>query len=161
MSKLFSYYADNVDHAWYDSSNVKYSECIDNKDDLKTLKVVFSNGTQYQYEGISVNDYLLFREAQSQGQTLNRLIKQKNSGYTKLDNVDLDLINEEYTMRSGGGFSIENTVDGGFIIKTMTDETVYSSDGKIFDKDLLGTILDILNSVGTKIKLVKDESGRV
>ena len=158
MSKLFSYYSDKVDHAWYDSSNVVYSECIDNEDALKTLKIVFSNGTQYQYEGISVNDYLLFREAQSQGQTLNKLIKQRNEGYSKLENVDLEKLNEEYALRSGGGFIIENTVENGFIIKNVTDEVVYSSDGKIFDKDLLETITGILASVGTKFTISKEES---
>lgn len=161
MSKLFSYYSDNVDHAWYDSSNVVYSECIDNKDDLKTLKVVFSNGTQYEYSGISVNDYLLFREASSQGQTLNRLIKQKNSGYTKLENANMEAINEEYAVRSGCGFIVENTIENGFVIKKNTNEVVYSSDGKIFDKDLLDTIVDILSAVGSKIIILKDESNRV
>ena len=49
MAKLLNVYSNNVDKAWYRSSNVLFSECIDNEDKFKTLKVVFSNGRQYQY----------------------------------------------------------------------------------------------------------------
>jgi hypothetical protein len=161
MSKLFSYYSDNVDHAWYDSTNVIYSECIDNKDDFKTLKVVFSNGTQYEYEGVSVNDYLLFREAPSQGQALNKLIKTNNSGYKKLDNVDLKLINEEYISRRDNNFFVENTIENGFIIRNLTNNIVYSNEGKIFDNDMMETITTILSSVGVRFKVDKNEADKV
>ena len=82
MAKLFNYYSKlnentGIDKSWYQSSNVLYSECIDVEDELKTLKVVFKNGTQYQYEDVDVNDYLLFRDAESQGQALNKIIKKK------------------------------------------------------------------------------------
>ena len=55
MSKIFNYYSDKVDHTWYNSSNIVYSECIDHDDALKTLKVVFANGTQYAYYDVDVN----------------------------------------------------------------------------------------------------------
>ena len=74
MSKLFNYYADDVDKTWYNSSNIKYSECIDKDGELKTLNIVFSNGTQYQYSGLTVQDYLLFRDSDSQGKALNKII---------------------------------------------------------------------------------------
>lgn len=42
MSKLLNVYSDNIDRTWYKSSNILYSECIDNDNKPKTLKVVFS-----------------------------------------------------------------------------------------------------------------------
>ena len=77
MAKMFNYYANDVDHTWYDSSNIKYSECIDKENSLKTLKVVFNNGSQYEYRGVDVNDYLMFREDMSQGKALCKYIKSK------------------------------------------------------------------------------------
>ena len=63
MSKIFSYYGKNKDgndseKVWYNSSNVIFSECIDHDDDLKSLKVIFSNGGTYQYEKVPVDQYL-------------------------------------------------------------------------------------------------------
>lgn len=98
MARKFKIYKDNVERCWYDSSNVIYTECIDNKDALKTLKVVFSNGTQYQYNEVPVMDYLVFREDASQGKALNRLIKGNKYEYVKLENVDINALNEEYEM---------------------------------------------------------------
>jgi len=95
MAKKFKIYKDNVERCWYDSSNVVYTECIDNYNELKTLKVVFSNGTQYQYNDIPVMDYLVFREDASQGKALNRLIKKNKYEYEKLDDVDVEVLNEE------------------------------------------------------------------
>lgn len=154
MAKLFNYYADNVDHTWYKSSNIVYSECIDHENELKTLKVVFSNGTQYTYHDVDVNQYLLFREAESQGKALNRLIKGNSYPYEKNENADLEAINEEYMFRSGGGFLISNKPDG-FTIKTNSDETVYSDEGNMYDKDLMDKITNILTSVGVKFKVLE------
>ena len=151
MSKKFSYYANDIDHAWYDSSNVIYSECIDHDERLKTLKVVFANGTQYQYDDVPVQDYLLFRESQSQGQALNRLIKGGKYKYQKLDNVDLDLLNEDLVFRSGNGFFVRNS-DDGFDIKNSLDDVVYHLDGKL-DDDKFNLIMDILKSVGVIFKI--------
>jgi len=103
MSKKFNLYCNGVDKTWYDSSNVVYTECIDNENKPKTLKVVFSNGTQYQYNDVDVRDYLLLRENSSQGKALNRLIKEKKYEYKKLENADLDAINEELFFRSKKG----------------------------------------------------------
>ena len=151
MSKKFNYYANDIDHAWYDSSNVVYSECIDHDDRLKTLKIVFSNGTQYQYDDVPVQDHLLFRESQSQGQALNRLIKGGKYKYQKLDNVDLEVLNEELLFRSGNGFIIKND-DSGFEIKNSQNEVVYNLDEKMTDENFKITT-DILKSVGVTFKI--------
>ena len=90
MSKIFNLYTKNkdgidVDRTWYQSSNIKYSECLDYDNRLKTLKVVFNNGTQYEYKNVNSQDYLLFRDASSQGKALNEYIKPKGYEYEKLD----------------------------------------------------------------------------
>ena len=59
---LFRYYdqENRIDRAWYDSSNIVYSECDDNQDALKTLRIVFKTGDMYEYKEVDVNDYLMF-----------------------------------------------------------------------------------------------------
>ena len=157
MSKLFNFYANDVDKAWYSSSNIKYSECIDKEGQLKVLKVVFSNGTQYQYNGVNVQDYLMFRENESQGKALNKFIKAKGYEFEKLDNADRDAINEEYSFRTGKGAEIES-YDGGI--------RVYDSQRHVLcDIDLSkeqsyeGVIKQILESVGYIVKEQDFESG--
>ncbi|MBP5177678.1 MAG: KTSC domain-containing protein, partial [Clostridia bacterium] len=56
-----------LDRVWFDSSNVVYSECDDNVDDLKTLRVVFKTGDLYQYKDVDVKDYLMFIAGGTQG----------------------------------------------------------------------------------------------
>lgn len=156
MGKIFNFYTKNddginVDKTWYDSSNIKYSECLDPDDELKTLRVVFSNGTQYEYKGVETQQYLLFREDASQGKALNRLIKAGKYEYTKLDNVNLDDINNELTFRSGKGFTISN--NSKFEIKNNVNDTVYQLD-KELDKDTFDMLKDILTSLSINIKEV-------
>ena len=107
MSKIYNFYKEDnsgvsVDKTWYDSSNVIYTECIDNDGELKQLKVVFANGSQYLYKDVDVRDYLLLREASSQGSTLNRIIKKKGYEYERLDNANLENIREEYEKVKNG-----------------------------------------------------------
>ena len=84
MSKILRVYNNETDKAWYNSSNIKFSKCIDHKNDLKTLDVVFNNGSTYRYKEVNVNDYLMFREAPSQGKALNQYVKTKGYEYEKL-----------------------------------------------------------------------------
>lgn len=79
---IFRYYDEEarVDRAWYDSSNVLYSECDDKENELKVLRVVFKNGATYVYKNVNVNDYLMFMAGGldgSNGKALNRFIKPK------------------------------------------------------------------------------------
>jgi hypothetical protein len=94
MSKKISIYENSLDKAWYDSSNIIYSECDDNQDALKTLRVVFKQGRQYQYSDVDVNDYLLFREGKSQGEALNKFIKKYKA--ERIQDASLEEIQEEY-----------------------------------------------------------------
>ena len=156
-SKIFNIYTKNkdgidVDKCWYDSSNVIYTECLDPDNELKTLRVVFSNGTQYEYKKVDSRDYLLLREDQSQGKALNRLIKEKKYEYVKLENADLDAIEEELFFRSKNGFYIENSSTN-FEIKNNKDESVFKL-SKPLEEDYFDLVVDILKSVGIVTKIV-------
>ena len=152
MAKKFNIYCDGVDKTWYNSSNVIYSECIDHDNKPKTLKVVFSNGTQYEYKNVDVRDYLLLRESDSQGKALNRLIKEKNYEYEKLENANLDEINDELFFRSNNGFYVENNKNH-FEIKNNKDESVFKL-SKPLEEGYFELVLDILKSVGITTKTV-------
>jgi len=152
MAKKFNIYCDGVDKTWYNSSNIIYSECIDHDNKPKTLKVVFSNGTQYEYKNVDVRDFLLFRESESQGKALNRLIKEKNYEYEKLENANLDEINDELFFRSNNGFYVENN-ENHFEIKNNKDESVFKL-SKPLEEGYFELVLDILKSVGITTKTV-------
>ena len=158
MSKIFGFYKEDengvgLDRYWFDSSNVKYCECIDKEGERKTLRVVFNNGSQYEYTGVDVNHYLLFSEDASQGKALNKYIKGNKYEFKKLDNVDVQEINDELDYRVGGGNFLELTADG-FNILDNKDSVLYSSDITI-GEDLSNAIVDIVKLFGHKIKLVK------
>jgi hypothetical protein len=152
MAKKFNIYCNGVDKTWYNSNNVIYSECIDHDNKPKTLKVVFSNGTQYEYKNVDVRDFLLFRESESQGKALNRLIKEKNYEYEKLENANLDEINDELFFRSNNGFYVENN-ENHFEIKNNKDESVFKL-SKPLEEGYFELVLDILKSVGITTKTV-------
>lgn len=85
-----------LDRAWYKSSNIVYSECDDNLNELKTLRVVFKNGATYQYKKVDVNDYLMFMHGGldgSNGKALNKFIKPKYE-FEKLEDTNLTKLNE-------------------------------------------------------------------
>lgn len=87
-----------LDKAWYDSSNIVYSECDDTKDELKTLRVVFKNGACYEYKNIEVQDYVMFMRGGldgSNGKALNNFIKKNKYEYERLEDANLTLIKEE------------------------------------------------------------------
>lgn len=160
MSKKFSYYAKNKDgidteYCWYDSSNVVYTECLDPDNDFKTLKVVFSNGTQYEYKKVNSMDYLLLREDSSQGKALNRIIKGKKYEYEKLGNADLDAINDELFFRSNDGIYIENGSEF-FEIRNNKDESLFKL-SKPLDKDYFDLVVDILKAVGKNVKEIEHD----
>lgn len=122
MSKIFNLYKENLDKAWYDSSNVLYSECDDTDGQLKTVRVTFSNGRTYQYENVKVNDYLLFREDASQGKALNRIMKQYD--VKRIDDLVVEDIKKELrelTQPQDDDFSVH--FDGNKVI-IMNHETL-------------------------------------
>lgn len=91
MAKIYNHYKCNVDHTWYDSSNIIYSECFDSPD-YKSLKIVFKGGRTYLYKDVDPMDYLLFRDGESNGKIFNSKIK--NLPCTKLEDTNLEKLEE-------------------------------------------------------------------
>ena len=152
MSKILSVYNNETDKAWYNSSNIKFSKCIDHKNDLKTLDVVFNNGSTYRYKEVNVNDYLMFREAASQGKALNQYIKSKGYEYEKLPNADIGLIEEELNDRSLQTYIIDNSER--FTIYDYLGNTVYENT-KLSEEEY-SNIVNILKSVNVNFKAKKE-----
>ena len=87
-----------TDRNWFESSNVLYSEFIEDSNENKgDLRVVFKNGKQYLYKDVLYLDYLGFKRASlgdSNGKSLNAFIIKKYAG-EKDGEADLVKINEE------------------------------------------------------------------
>lgn len=154
MSKIFNFYTidkngNNVDRTWFDSSTIKYAECLDKDNDLKTLKVVFNNGTQYEYKKVNVNHYLLFREDASTGKGLNKYIKANNYEYEKLENADLATLDGELSFRQNGGIFVFYD-DGKFTMKDNKDKVICEKDVKITEA-AFNTICSALEAVGKQL----------
>ena len=149
MSKIFNFYANDTDKTWYQSSNIRYSECIDHDNELKTLKVVFNNGTQYQYNKVDVRDYLLFRDASSQGKALNEHIKSKGYAYEKLENADLAALDSELTFRMEDGIFVFYD-NGKFTMKDNKDRIICEKDVTLSEASF-NTICSALEAVGKQL----------
>jgi hypothetical protein len=153
--KIFSFYSNDVDRVWYQSSNIKYSECIDHDNELKTLTVVFNNGTQYRYDKVDVRDYLLFKNDESQGKALNQFIKTKGYSYEKLDNADLATLDGELTFRMEGGVFVD--YDGEHLkMRNNKDEVILDKETKI-DREALNAVCAALTAIGKDVKLITTE----
>ena len=90
---VYNKYTNSRDYTWYDSSNIVYSECIDTTEEEKTLKIVFKQGRTYIYRKVDVNDYLLFRNAESNGKAFNQYIKKYEC--VRLPDTDLNKLEEQ------------------------------------------------------------------
>ena len=160
MSKVFNLYTkdsdgNDIDRTWYQSSNIKYSECVDHDNELKTLRVVFNNAAQYEYKNVDVSQYLLFRDSESQGKALNQHIKSKDYSYEKLENADLVTLDGELTFRMEGGVFVD--YDG----KTMTmrdnkDAVIFEKETNL-DREALNAVCGALAAVGKEVKLTTSE----
>ena len=98
MAIIYNKYINNRDHSWYDSSNVLYSVCYDTNAGKKTLKIVFREGRTYLYRDVDVNDYLLFRNSESHGKSVNEFIIKKYKGVRLSDTSmeELDKLKDEF-----------------------------------------------------------------
>ena len=96
---LFRYYDEEnkIDRAWYSSSNIVYSECDDNLNDFKTLRIVFKTGDMYEYKNVEVGDYLMFMAGGldgSNGKAFYKFIRPKYETEKK-ERLNLDVITAE------------------------------------------------------------------
>lgn len=160
MSIVYNNYINNIDHTWYDSSNIIYSQCFDSKTNEKSLKIVFKAGRTYLYRNVMDTDYILFRNAASNGKTFNEIIKKYDC--LRLQDTNLDELEalknrfiqdnqktEEIT--SGLCYVIEiNNETGEFRLK-MNDNTVFEGkEGEV-------SILNLFNSMNFKYRLTDME----
>lgn len=152
MSKILSKYDNNLDKAWYDSSNIIYSECDDNDNALKTVRVTFKDGRTYQYNNVNVNDYLMFRESESQGKTFNSYLKQYEC--VKIENKNIEDINKELEELLHPSEECKVTLSENklTIIDNEKNEHIYEIDEKY--SDIFAQVFSILD-----VKfLIKNES---
>lgn len=89
---IYNKYINERDYSWYDSSNILFSECIDTTQEEKTLKIVFKNGRKYLYKNVNVKDYLLFKNAESNGSAFNKHIRKYET--VRMPDVDLKEIDD-------------------------------------------------------------------
>ena len=133
MSKIYEHYENNTQCCWYDSSNIIFSKCYD-KGDTVNLKIVFKRGATYLYRDVNKNDYLIFRDSQSNGSVFNKHIKQYP--YTILSDTNLDELNEmkECFIEEDNAKDISQTSDVDYKIK-FVDKTgefsLLNKDGKV------------------------------
>ena len=149
MSKIFGFYANDKDTNWYQSSNIRYSECDDHDNELKTLRVVFNNGTQYEYKNVNVQDYLMFRNDTSQGKALNQYIKAKGYEYEKLEDANMEALEDELNFRLEEGIFVY--YDGEvFRMKDSTDNIICENNVKLTEAAFNNTC-DALRAVGKQL----------
>lgn len=98
---LNSFYNENTrtDKAWFDSSNIVYSEFVEDPNKNEgDLYVTFKNGATYKYKNVQITpDYVMFKHGGlegSHGKALNAHIKPKYE-FEKVDNRDVDKLLEE------------------------------------------------------------------
>ena len=150
MSRIFGFYANDVDKNWYQSSTIRYSECDDHDNDLKTLRVVFNNGSQYEYKKVSVQDYLMFRNNDaSQGKALNQYIKAKGYEYEKLEDANMEALEDELNFRLEEGIFV--FYDGEtFTMKDNKDNIICENKVKLTEEAFNNTC-DALRAVGKQL----------
>ena len=104
---------ENKVKAIYSSSNI----CASTYDkQTQSLTIIFNNGGQYDYEGVSGTDYARFELADSQGAVFNTHIKKYS--FSKLDKVDVkDILVEVDSIKNA-----EDKIKIDHAIKTMVDK---------------------------------------
>ena len=149
----FGYYIDNVmDRAWFDSSNVIYGECDESNTQYKTVRLVFKNGLRYQYNDVLVADWVSFKNADSQGRVLNKYFKEPGYKYERLDNVDLDKLNEELENKMGYEFVLCFDTDSQVLTLIENKSGVEKYKMACPDSNVALSIKDMLVSIGHTVK---------
>ena len=102
-----------------------------------------------------MRDYLLFRDAESQGKALNQYIKPKGYAYEKLENADLATLDGELTFRMEGGVFVD--YDGEHLkMRNNKDEVILEKETKI-NKEALNAVCAALTAIGKDVKLTTTE----
>jgi hypothetical protein len=136
--------------AMYSSSNICASVYDTATGDLT---LIFNNGGQYQYAGVSKTDYTRFETADSQGVVMNTHIKKYP--FTKLDKVDTTEILKEVEDLS---VSAEPEVTPEMATKQMLGDMTSIIDNYIKNGTITATSLGLLKvSMGQYEEVIKNQ----
>ena len=150
MSKIFSHYEKDLDKAWYDSSNIVYSECDDMDSDLKIVRIVFKSGATYEYLDVNVYDYLMFREASSQGTAFNKYLKKYK--FNKLENSNIEDLKSELEKFTEYDYIIDFN-DGKVSVKKQNEEkSLIEIDASEEEFKKIETIVKTFDKIKVKIQ---------
>lgn len=150
----FGYYLDNVkDKAWFNSSNVIYGECDESDTQEKTVRLVFKNGTVYQYEKVNVYDWTLFKNSDSQGKALREIFIENEYPYSRLkDKMDINALNEEYEFRAiHKGLTIMVDDNNHATVMDNEDKPLYECDE---GKERVSVMEGLLKALGHQVKII-------
>lgn len=145
-------YINNVEHLWYESSNLVYTACYNGNRQEKTLKVVFKSGATYIYKDVDVNDYMAFtRTSGSNGSTFNTYIVKKYKGI-RMSDTDLNKLEElrkEYANETQKVSDAMSPLNYCLEINDETGEFRLVLDGKVIYEGVEGqvSIVNLLNSM--------------
>ena len=116
-------YINNVEHIWYESSNLVYSACYNGARQEKTLKVVFKNGRTYIYKDVDVNDYMAYtRTYSSNGSAFNTYIVKKYKGI-RVSDTDETKLEELRKMFAEEDMKIEKALSPFSYVLEINDTT--------------------------------------
>jgi hypothetical protein len=157
MSKIYEKYCNSIQYCWYDSSNIIFSKCYDNPGQYKVVKIIFKNGRTYLYKDVLDNDYLAFRDAESNGIAFTKHIKQYTA--TRIQDTDLDKLNElkEQFINENNDLQETKVSDLGYVIEfcDKTGEFAIKLKDKVIYHGIEGqvSIINLLQSMGISCTL--------
>ena len=151
----FSYYIDNViDKAWFDSSNVVYAECDESYDQYKVVRIVFKNGSTYQYHDVLVSDWVSFKHADSQGKALNEYFKKPGYKYERIEDRNLEELESELNDKMDYDFNlvVDNENNLLSLVDNKVNEEKYSMPYP--GEEITNSIKGLLESIGYSVRYV-------
>lgn len=155
--KTYSKYENGQEFCWYDSTNTLFSKCYDIPGDLKVVKIVFKSGATYLYKNVDVNDYLAFRDSESNGHSFFKHIKNyvnvriQDTDLGKLEEMKNKFMNETQELQETKVSELAYTIeycdaDGRFVLK-LGDKTIFSGiEGNV-------SIIALFKSMGINCEL--------
>lgn len=149
----FSYYIDDVkDKAWFESSNIVYGECDESDTQYKTVRIVFKNGSTYQYDDVLVSDWVTFKNSDSQGKALKEHFIKPGYKYKRIENANLEALEDEYATRSGNDFILKVDTDNMKLsLVDNKDNEKYSMDYP--GEEITNDIKSMLESINLRIRI--------
>lgn len=152
----FSYYIDDVmDKAWFESSNIVYGECDESDTQYKTVRIVFKNGSTYQYENVLVADWVSFKNADSQGKALNEHFKKAAYKYSRIEDADLQALEDEYAFRTGNDFILKVDIENN-TLSLFDNKDVEKYSMEYPGEDITNDIKGLLESINYVVKIKKN-----